>query len=254
MKLEAKSLSFSYGKKKVIEDLSLSLNSGEIVGLLGKNGVGKSTLIELLLGLKKAKGGNIYLDSKPLSEFKSVERAKALAYVPQNLEEMRLSVYDFLTLGRLPYFYLSPSLEDKEEITKIIFEFGLEKIAYSSMSEISGGERQLASLARAMLSNPSILFLDEPTSSLDVKNKEKVFKALKDIASKHNVAILVSLHDVQEAISACSRLAFLENGRIAYDIVPDELNEEILLSVYGTNATLHKHLGHTYIDFYNKGE
>ncbi len=252
MKLDVKNLSFSYSKKEVLKDVSFSLQSGQITVLLGKNGAGKSTLIDLLLGFKKPKEGEILIDSTPLKDIKLRERAKEMAFVPQRLEDVGVSVYDFLLLGRLPYFNYIPSLEDKSEITKAIFSFGLEQIAYNSMEEISGGERQLVSIARAMLSNPKFLLLDEPTSSLDIKNQKKVLTSLKDIAKKNDVGIFIVLHDLQEAIQIADHLLLMKDGSIKYDITPDELNEEMIEDVFESKAVIVRGREATYIDFYQE--
>ncbi len=250
MRLEVKDLHFGYYKKEVLKGINFVINSGEISVILGKNGVGKSTLIESLLDVKKIKQGEILLNSRSLKEYSLKERSKLIAYVPQRLEETGISVYDFLLLGRLPYFNLSPSNVDKEEVTKIIFKFGLERIAYSGMEEISGGERQLVSIARAMLANPSFLLLDEPTSSLDVKNELKVLSSLKRIAKEKNVGILVILHNIQKAINLGDKLLFMVDGEIKHEISPENLSEEILEDAYSLKGEIIKANHKTYIDFY----
>ncbi len=252
MKLEANNLHFGYSKKEILKGVSFSLENGEIAVLLGKNGAGKSTLIELLLGVKKPKEGEVLIDSKPLKDIPLKERAKMVSFVPQRLDEVGISVYDFLSLGRLPYFNYAPSLKDKEEITKMIFNFGLERIAYSGMEEISGGERQLVSIARAMLSNPSILLLDEPTSSLDIKNQKKVLSTLKGIAKEQNIGILVILHDLEEALQLADTLLLMKDGTIKYQIKPNELNEKIIEDIFDSKAKIVKNEDKTYIDFYQE--
>lgn len=238
MILEVKHLSFNYGKKNILKDVSFSINRGEIVSLLGKNGAGKSTLINLLLGIKKPNVGDVYLDDKLINKYKPNERAKKIAYVPQELEETSLSVYDFLLLGKLPYFNLLPSPNDKEEITKVLFMFGLANIAYRSMSEISGGERQLVNILRALLTHPDVLLLDEPTSSLDIKNQKKILLLLKDIARKENIVVMLSLHDINEALFISDRLLLLKDGKLKYDIKSNEINDKIINDIYDVKANI----------------
>lgn len=252
MILEVNNLSFSYSKKEILNNVSFKLDEGEIVTILGKNGVGKTTLLEILLSIKKAKTGSIILNNKNLEEYSSKDKAKLIAYVPQILDETSLTVYDFLLLGRKPYFNMFPSKEDKEEVFKIIKEFNLEEIANHSMTEVSGGERQLVSIARTMLTKPKILILDEPTSALDVQNTKKVLDILETLVKRENVSILISMHDINEALAISNRLLMFKEGSILFDIKPNMINENIIYETYGVNSKLIKTNGKLFIDFYGK--
>ena len=252
MILTVKNLSFSYSNKEVLHNISFSLNKGEIITILGKNGVGKTTLLELLLSLKKIKEGSIILDNKDLKEYSTKEKSKLIAYVPQNLEESSLTVFDFLLLGRIPYFNLFPTKEDKDEVLRVINDFSLEEIVNNSMMEISGGERQLVSIARAMLSKPKILILDEPTSSLDIQNTKKVLSTLKNLVKKQSITILISIHDINEALYLSDRLIMFKDGKVLYDIKPNLITEDIIYETYGINSNILKNNDSLYIDFYRK--
>ena len=252
MILEVNNLSFSYSKKEILNNVSFKLDEGEIVAILGKNGVGKTTLLEILLSIKKAKTGSIILNNKNLEEYGSKEKAKLIAYVPQILDETSLTVFDFLLLGRMPYFNMFPSKEDKEEVFKIIKEFNLEEIANHSMTEVSGGERQLVSIARTMLTKPKILILDEPTSALDVQNTKKVLHILEILVKRENVSILISMHDINEALAISNRLLMFKEGSILFDIKPNMISENVIYETYGVNSKLIKTNEKLFIDFYGK--
>ena len=252
MILEVNNLSFSYSKKEILNNVSFKIDEGEIVTILGKNGVGKTTLLEILLSIKKAMNGSIILDNRNLKEYSSKEKAKIIAYVPQILNETNLTVYDFLLLGRIPYFNLSPSKNDIEEVLKIIKEFNLDEIANNSMAEISGGERQLVSIARAMLTKPKILILDEPTSALDIQNTKKVLDTLERLVKKENISILISMHDINEALAISNRLLIFKEGSILFDIKPNMISENVIYETYGVNSKLIKTNEKIFIDFYRK--
>ena len=252
MILEVNNLSFSYSKKEILNNVSFKIDEGEIVTILGKNGVGKTTLLEILLSIKKAMNGSIILDNRNLKEYSSKEKAKIIAYVPQILNETNLTVYDFLLLGRIPYFNLSPSKNDIEEVLKIIKEFNLDEIANNSMAEISGGERQLVSIARAMLTKPKLLILDEPTSALDVQNTKKILGTLETLVKKENVSVLISMHDINEALAISNRLLMFKEGSILFDIKPNMINQNVIYETYGVNSKLIKGNERIFIDFYGK--
>ena len=171
--ISVNSVSFSYAKKEplVLDHVSFSLKEGEIGILLGPNGVGKTTMIRILAGLRKPKEGEVLLENQPLFSLSASERAKKVSYVPQAIEGPALKAIDVVTLGRLPYFFSVPSKEDKEKAYEALEMLGLTKFSDRYVNELSGGQQQMISLARALAGEPKILILDEPTANLDLRHQ-----------------------------------------------------------------------------------
>ena len=243
--MEIRNVSFSYFKKGpiVLNDFSLALKEGEIVALLGTNGIGKSTSMRLLAGLLKPTSGSIVLDNEDLYKLGDGARARKIAYLPQRSELPDLPVKEAVLLGRLPHYYLYPSQEDKDIAAKVMAEVGISHLADRYVSTLSGGEQELVSIARALCDEPSILLMDEPTASLDPAHRQSVHRLIKK-ASSEGKAVLLSLHDVDEALRLADRLLFLEEGHIAYSTTPEELSEEMLKKIYGVGMKVIEVDGH----------
>ena len=251
MILKVKNLCFKYDKNDILKDVSFKIQNQEIVCLLGKNGVGKTTLLELILSLKKLKQGSILIDNKPIDEYKNKELAKIISYVPQSLEDTNLTVHDFLILGRVPYFNISPSKEDENKVNEILKKLNIENLINNPLNELSGGERQLISIARATLSNPKLIILDEPTANLDIHNKKKILNLLKSLSKEKNISIFISIHDINEALYVSDRLLMMKDGNIIYDIESSNLKEEYINDIYDVNCEIINN-SNKFINFYTK--
>lgn len=251
MSIEVKGLSFSYGKKPILQDVSFVLKPGTVNALLGQNGAGKSTLFHLLSGIKKQKEGEILLNGKSLKEMPSKQRAQKIATLTQSFEGGGLSVFDYLLLGRLPYFSWSPSPQDKEAVAQILFEMGLAEYRERNVDELSGGEKQRVGIARAMVGKPQVLLLDEPTASLDIKARLEFLQKVRSIADS-NTCVLLCLHDINEAYSVADRFLFLKETHLVYDVEKKDLNERILSDIYEVDAAFIPKEGGYYIEFKNK--
>lgn len=251
MILEIKNLSFKYSKKEVLKEVSFKIDKEEIICLLGKNGVGKTTLLELILSLKKCKNGSILIDNKSIKEYSNKELSKLISYVPQSIEDTNLTVHDFLILGRIPYFNISPSKEDENEVKNILKKLHIEHLIDNPLNELSGGERQLISIGRAMLSKPKLMILDEPTANLDINNKKKILDLLKTLNKNENVTIFISIHDINEALYISNRLLMMKEGKILYDIKSKDLKEEYINNIYDIKCDIIDN-SNKFINFYFK--
>lgn len=242
--IEIKNLSFSYNKnKRVLKDINLSIKEGTTYILLGPNGVGKSTLIKCLLGLLKPQEGEILFDHKNIKELSHKEKAQYLSFVPQLIEGNDLTVDEYIMLGRLPHFAIYPHQEDYQKVNEIIDRFNLGDIKERITSEISGGERQKAAIARSLIQDSKVIIFDEPTSNLDIKSQLEILNILKDITKKQNKASLISMHDINLALSLGDKFIFLKDETIYQICSKEEISEELLKSVYQTKIKLINHDG-----------
>ncbi|MDO4500554.1 MAG: ABC transporter ATP-binding protein [Erysipelotrichaceae bacterium] len=238
--LEIKNLNFKYHRfsSEVLDDLSLSLKEGEVGIVLGKNGSGKTTLFKNIIGIERANSGSITYNDTDLLKLKPRERAKYIAYVPQNIEFGSLSVYDSILAGRMAYFDIKEGKSDIEIVEKVIREMGLESYIDRYVDELSGGERQKVAIARALVQEPKILLFDEPTGNLDLANEELILKEAKRIAKEKNVSILMSLHDINQALMAGDKFFFIKDGKVLKSGNRDIVNEEIIEECFGIKVRI----------------
>ncbi len=243
MILSVQGVSFAYRGVPILEDVEFSLAQGEMVALLGPNGTGKTTLLRTLNGILHPQGGTVLLESREAARCSPRERAKFFGYVPQRGEAVRLTVFDAVLLGRRPHLGWRVEHEDLHKVESALSSLELESFSLRYLHELSGGEFQKVLLARALVQEPKVLLLDEPTSSLDLKNQLSMLELLKKIVRGHQVAALLSLHDLNTALRFADRLLFLKDGVIQGTGTPAEIAEELVHQVYGVPVHLISHKG-----------
>ena len=232
MILKANNLIKSYSGKSVVNDVSLNLKQGEIVGLLGPNGAGKTTSFYMIVGLIKPNSGSIYLDDKEITSFPMYKRAQnGIGYLAQESSVFRkMSVED-----NIHSVLEMTNLSKKEQIKKVeslLDEFGLQAIRKSRGDLLSGGERRRTEIARALATNPSFILLDEPFAGVDPLAVEDIQKIVRDL-TKRNIGILITDHNVQETLAITDRTYLMFEGSILKDGKPEELaNDELVRKVY----------------------
>ena len=216
--LKIKDLHFRYGANAapVLQGASLELRQGEVGILLGKNGSGKTTLFKNILGIEKPKSGSIQFDGENLLKMPRRERARRIAYVPQDIHFGALTVFDSILMGRVSYFGLKAGPDDYMAVEKIIADMGLGAFAHRNVDELSGGERQKIAIARAMAQEPKLMVFDEPTGNLDIANEQLIIEEAKRLARQKNISILSSLHDLNQALSFGDKFFFLKDGQVKY--------------------------------------
>lgn len=232
--LEIKDLSFRYHRSGpwVLHGVNLELKPGEIGILLGKNGSGKTTLFKNILGINTPDSGTIHFEGEDLLKMSRRERARRIAYVPQDIQFGALSVFDSILMGRISYFGLKASHEDYIAVEKIIADMQLEDFADRNVEELSGGERQKIAIARAMAQEPKLMVFDEPTGNLDIANEHLIIQEAKKLAREKNIGILSSLHDLNQAMHFGDRFFFLRDGVIQYAGGKESLNEDVIRKTF----------------------
>lgn len=219
MNLSASQLAYAYGRRTVLENISLEIRPGESVALLGANGSGKSTLIRLLLGIIQPRSGEIRIDGIPLSALTARARARRLAYVPQDHGAVfPFLVRDVVLMGRMPHqsWLGDAHAQDRAQVEKALERLGIADLALRTYTELSGGQRQLVLIARALAQEAPILILDEPVTGLDYGNQHRLMAQIQDLA-RSGFAILQSSHYPEHALAAATRVILLKDGRVLAD-------------------------------------
>ena len=237
--LGVKDLAFGFPGRTVGSDVSFTLGAGEVMCVLGPNGGGKTTLFRTLLGLLTPHGGGITLEEKDLQSFSRAEIARRVGYVPQGHSAyFAYTVREFVLMGRTAHLgaFASPAKKDALVADRAMQSLGIADLADKPVTEISGGERQLALVARALAQEPRLLVLDEPTASLDFGNQVRVLEKISALASS-GIAVLFSSHDPDHAFLCAQRALLLAEGRVLEigaprDVIrPDTLERMYRVSV-----------------------
>ncbi|MGA7680809.1 MAG: ABC transporter ATP-binding protein [Pseudolabrys sp.] len=233
--IEGRGLTVGYPDRTVGRGLDVALSTGEVLALLGPNGGGKTTLLKTLLGLLKPKAGEVWLGDKPLDNYSIRERARVVAYVPQvHISTFAFTVETVVLMGRTAHgsLFTRPSGQDRAVAHAALERFGIAALASRPYTMISGGERQLVLLARALAQEPQFIVLDEPTASLDFGNQGKVMREIRALA-KSGHGVLFTTHDPNHALRAADRAYLLREGtRIADGPVATVLSREQLEALY----------------------
>ena len=243
--LRVNELCFGYGSQEILKNISFSASSGEYVYILGPNGVGKSTLFRCIMGHLKPRQGEVKIQGKAASGYKPSELAKKIAYIPQSCHPtFNYSVLQLVMMGRTAYLspFASPKASDYEMTYKVLEKLGLKEKAACGIREISGGERQLAMIARALVQEAQILLMDEPTSSLDYGNQMRIQMQMKALA-KEGLLVIQSSHNPEHAMFFADEVIALNEGSIlAKGKAKEILTEELLMKLYGLEVEVREQL------------
>lgn len=236
MSLSARDLAYGYPERQIGRAIELDLKPGEVLALLGPNGSGKTTLLKTLLGLLPSQGGALTLDGTALSLLSVTERARALGYVPQaHAGTFAFSVFTVVLMGRTAHgsVFAAPSAHDREVALAMLERLGITRLAQRPYTMISGGERQLALIARALAQEPRYVILDEPTASLDFGNQGKVMAEIRRLAAE-GLGVLFTTHDPNQALRYADHVLMIRDGQaLAAGSAAELLTSERLAELYG---------------------
>lgn len=241
-KLTVRHVAARYGQRLVLDGVCLHVRKGEFVGLLGANGSGKSTLLRTLAGLRKPDKGAVMLNGRPLVRYKSKELAKIIGYVPQDTSfDFDFTVQEIVRMGRHPHTsrFRAESPGDRDAVRQALMQTRLLELSGRSVQELSGGQRQMAFIAKALAQEPELLLLDEPISALDIRHQLQVLELIRLVAGS-GTASVAALHDLNLAARYCDRIVLLSEGRVLADGRPGEvLTEAHIHTAYGVKSRVH---------------
>jgi len=240
--LKIENLSFRYREKMILQDISFGVYPGEFVTVIGPNGCGKTTLVKTISKTIHPEKGHIHIQGRDIKPMSNRDLAKCMAVVMQTIEPVAVTVEDYVLLGRLPFFKKYQFFESQQDIDtagKYMEMTGVMKLAKLKIHEISGGERQLATIARALTQEPALLVMDEPTSHLDITHQVQILELINQLKQKLSLCVLMVLHDLNLAAEYSDRLIMLnkEDGQIVKAGIPEEvLTEQTIMDVYHTKV------------------
>ena len=229
MRFEVRNGSFGYKNRKILNDISFSIEDGEILSVLGSNGVGKTTLLKCMMGLLHWEKGGTYIDDVELSQIKQKEVWQKIAYVPQAIgSTFGFSVLDMVMFGRSAHLgtFSQPTKEDREIAEQALEDLGITYLKDKICSEMSGGELQMVLIARALTIHPNMLVLDEPESNLDFKNQLIILETIEKLAREKNISAIVNTHYPDHALKISNKALILNrDGTNFYGNAAEVINE-----------------------------
>jgi iron complex transport system ATP-binding protein len=243
-----KGLTFSYNSHKILDDLNVVMENSEVLSLVGPNGSGKTTLLKCIDRILKPRG-SILLDGLELERMNRQDVARQIGYVPQSSSTpLATTVFDTVLMGRRPHIGWRVADFDLDKVAEVLEKLNLENLAMRDFSQLSGGQKQKVLIARALVQEPAVLLLDEPTSNLDMRHQLEVMEIVRDLVHEKKIAAVMAIHDLNLASRFSDKLVMLKNGQVYAAGEPETLlNESNIGNVYGIEAIIMNALGRPYI-------
>ncbi len=236
MMFNANGVKFSYAGKNTLEDITFEVEEGDIVSLLGPNGVGKTTLLKCMDNILHPKSGLVELDKVDLNSMSRNDVAKNIGYVSQRGEVSRMTVFESVLLGRKPHITIDASEKDLRITSKVIDLVGLNDLSMKYIDEISGGEYQLVQIARVFVQQPKIILLDEPTSNLDPSNQHAMMHLIQKIVKNNGMAAVMVVHDLNLAVRHSDKFILMKSGKIYAAGGREIITPENIKAVYNMDS------------------
>lgn len=246
--IQINNLTIGYKEKTVLKNINLNIRRGEIVTFLGPNGSGKSTLMSTINGILKPLTGHIFINNKNINELKPKDLAKLISFVPQaHIPKFDYKVFDMVLTGRTPHINYVPKKYDLEKTKEAIEKIEIGHLQNKKYTELSGGERQLVIIARAIAQETKIILLDEPTSYLDLKNQLKVLKLIENINKENNITFIMTLHEPNHALAYSNKIVLINRDKIEVGTPEKIISKENIKLVYDVDAEIINHMGSKYL-------
>jgi phosphonate transport system ATP-binding protein len=247
--LEVRGVTRKFGQKTAVNNVTISIPEGQMVGIIGRSGAGKSTILRMINRLADPSSGTIHFGGKEISSFSGAalrewQRDCAMIFQQFNLVP-RLDVLTNVLLGRLNHRSTVLSVlnmftrQERIDAIRALERLGIEQAALQQAGTLSGGQQQRVAIARALMQQPKMILADEPIASLDPMNAKIVMDALADINKNDGISVITNLHTLDTARNYCTRIIGMSQGSVVFDGTPDELNEDAVLTIYGTDASGH---------------
>ena len=243
--IQVKAISKYFGKKPVIQDVSVDVAPGKITSFIGPNGAGKSTLLSMVSRLLNADTGEVLLDKSEVRHWKSDDFAKRVSILKQsNYMNVRLTIRELVSFGRFPYSKGNLKPEDEQKVDEAIQYMNLDDMQHNYLDELSGGQRQRAFIAMVIAQDTDYILLDEPLNNLDMKYSVQIMKILRQLVDELGKTVIIVLHDINFASVYSDHIVALKNGRVVKDgPTNDIINSDALKEIYDMDIPVQEQNG-----------
>jgi iron complex transport system ATP-binding protein len=247
MILSVSGISFTYGGHGVLSDVDFDLEGGELLAILGPNGVGKTTLLKCINAIHRPQGGSVMVEGRDVLTMRPDEIARGIGYVAQRNDSARLTVFDAVLMGRKPHIRWKVRDHDLKMVDSAIRRLHMEPLSLRYIDQLSGGELQKVAIARAMVQEPRLMLLDEPTSSLDLRSQVDIMTMLRRVVDEHKIAAIMTMHDLNTALRYADKVLFLKDGVIHSTGPACGVTTQVVEEVYGLPVHIQTVHGHPMI-------